>query len=106
MVGGFSVPDADPDGLYHRLGRNGAILAPSNFSPLVGELLEKGRDLLDSQAIHQHYRAVGAEIFEDVPLVHLGYQNLVAAFAKSRVKLKGEMALRMAPLFTELEVLH
>jgi ABC-type transport system substrate-binding protein len=83
-----SVTEVDADGLYHLLGRNGAIYSPMLGRKSVEDSLEKGRKLLDQEAIVEHYKKVSREILEEVPYVHLGYIYRKIAFNPKTVRIK------------------
>ena len=83
-----SVTEVDPDGLYHLLGRNGAIFSPMLERGAVADRLEEGRTLLDQSAIAAHYKGVSREILKEVPYVHLGYLYRKIAYNPARLRLK------------------
>jgi len=83
----FSVANGDPDGIYHALGKNGAIRSPLTYQPLVGELLESGRKLIGQENLDSHYKKVSSAVLSEVPLIHLGFSKAVAIFRKDRIKL-------------------
>jgi ABC-type transport system substrate-binding protein len=85
LIGAFSIANGDPDGIYHRLGKNGAILSPMSFSSSVGDLLEEGRKIIDISKLDSHYKKVSEKILEDVPFVHLGFSKAVAIVRKDKV---------------------
>lgn len=73
---GVSFASADPDGIYHFLGKNGAIWSPMSSRPKVEELIEEGRIITDKKIIDSHYKKVSRTILEEVPVIHLGQRNL------------------------------
>lgn len=83
-----SVTEVDPDGLYHLLGRNGAIFSPMLERRAVADRLEEGRTLLDQSAIAEHYKGVSREILKEVPYVHLGYLYRKISYNPARLRLK------------------
>lgn len=99
LVAGFGVDTGDPDGLYHILGRNGAIRSPYVYSPVVGDMLEEGRKLLSSQELDPFYKTVSRVLLEEVPIVHLGFAKALLAYRSDRLEIdskafeqnKGEM---------------
>jgi ABC-type transport system substrate-binding protein len=89
----FSVSYGDPDGIYHALGKNGAILCPVSYREPVGALLEEGRAIIGQEKLDAHYQNVSRSILQEVPFVHLGFSKLVAITKKDRVEV-GDMTLR------------
>jgi len=69
----LSIFNSDPDGLYHSLGREGAILMPVQSRPYIQDLLEQGRNITDRNSIKNHYERVQEQLLKDVPYVHLGF---------------------------------
>ena len=68
-----SVVDGDPDGIYHALGKNGAIASEMTLRPRVSQLLEEGREIQDITKLDEHYRKVSVAILSEVPWVHFGF---------------------------------
>ena len=93
LTWGFSVVSGDPDGIYHALGKNGAILNPTTYRKPVGDLLEEGRKIIGQEKLDAHYRKVSEAVLREVPFVHLGFGRAVAVFQKDRVVL-GDRSLR------------
>ncbi len=87
LVGGVGVALGDPDGLYHALGKNGAILSPMVYREKVGQLLEEGRAILEHDQLHEHYKKVSQAILDEVPFVHLGFAFGNTAYRKDRLKI-------------------
>jgi len=81
-----SVADGDPDGLYHLLGRNGAIFSPMAERKAVCDGMEHGRQLLDLSQLPAHYEEVSRKILEEVPYIHLGYFSRRIAYNSDRLK--------------------
>lgn len=71
-----SYAGADPDGIYHFLGHNGAIWTPLASRSRVESLIEEGRLLTDWNNIDDHYKKTSVAILEEVPVIHLGSQKL------------------------------
>ena len=94
VVGLLGVGIGDPDGLYHALGENGAILSPMIFRKKVGDLLEEGRAIIKQDLLHNHYKKVSKAILEEVPFVHLGFAYGNIAYRKDRVSIKLKMKNR------------
>jgi ABC-type transport system substrate-binding protein len=83
-----SVENGDPDGIYHFVGKNGAILFPMAYSDRVGELVEKGRSILERAQMNAYYQDVTRAILEEVPFVHLGFNQDILAFRKDRIQVQ------------------
>jgi hypothetical protein len=87
MPMGASVSDGDPDGLYHALGRNGAIFSPMTERKSVCDGMESGRELMDAARIGPHYEVVSRAILSEVPYVHLGYLYRRVAYNAEKLHL-------------------
>lgn len=85
LFGQFSILAADPDELYHVLGKNGAIQNPSSFNKDVGEMLELGRSLFDPKQVNEHYQNVSRKILEEAPYVHLGFSKAVVLYDQTKL---------------------
>jgi ABC-type transport system substrate-binding protein len=83
----LSVISFDPDGIYHALGRHGAILNPYASSETLFNLLEEGRKITDLSKIDEHYRQVSRAFLEEVPFIHLGFSKSVLLYNKNRVSI-------------------
>lgn len=94
LLGSFTVDNGDPDGLYHILGRDGAIHSPMMSRPSLERLMAAGRSILDPQGLDTHYQSVSREILREVPYIHLGYSHETIAFARRRVKVSESFASR------------
>ncbi|HTL13377.1 MAG TPA: ABC transporter substrate-binding protein [Bdellovibrionota bacterium] len=88
VFGSFSIPHADPDGIYHALGKNGAILTRVTYREEVGSLLESGRSLLKFDEMDRHYRKVTEAILTAVPMIHLGFTRSFAVVRSDRVEVR------------------
>jgi ABC-type transport system substrate-binding protein len=84
----ISIADADPDGLYHLLGKNGAIFSPMAERKEVAAMLEKGREIIDTEKLAPHYQCIGREILKEVPYVHLGYWYRSMAYNSKVLRIK------------------
>ena len=82
----FSIVSGDPDGLYHALGANGAISFPMSQNIKITSLLEEGRALIEEKDIIKKYEELNYAIFEEVPIVHLGFQRQVSLYRSDNVK--------------------
>jgi hypothetical protein len=87
MPMGASVGDSDPDGLYHLLGRHGAIFSPILERGTVCDGMESGRQLLDIAQLPAHYEKVSREILKEVPYIHLGYLYTRVAYNTSKLQI-------------------
>lgn len=76
----------DPDGIYHYLGKNGAISSPPIGRPLVWKYLEEGRSIIDNDSLDESYKKVSRAIFEEVPAIHLAFYRSGFLYFKGRVK--------------------
>lgn len=94
VAGGASVSNSDPDGIYHKFGRTGAIKSKMITLPKLEELLEVGRSLIDRDDIDTHYRQVSKLLLEQAPVVHIGVVRSVALYRKDRVKIKSNTLKR------------
>lgn len=90
----FSISNGDPDGIYHRLGKNGAILSPMIYSESVGRLLEDGRKIVDISLLDNYYQKVTRAILEDVPYVHLGFSKAVALYKRDQIQMNKDYLRR------------
>jgi len=94
IMGGFAVVNTDPDGLYHVLGKNGAIFSPMTYRKTIGNLLEEGRAITDITKLHSHYKEVSEAILREVPFVHLGYTYGAFAYREDRVSISDTIRTR------------
>lgn len=91
MTPGFiSVISFDPDGIYHALGAHGAILTPYTSNYKIFEMLEAGRELINRNEIHLHYKKLSKVFLREVPFVHLGYAKNVLYFNKNRIHVSSD----------------
>jgi ABC-type transport system substrate-binding protein len=81
-----SLANGDPDGLYHLLGKEGAISSPMLFRESVSELLDKGRSALAPEKIKEIYKKVSYEVLKEVPFIHIGFMSSLVLYNKKRVK--------------------
>jgi len=82
----ISISDGDPDGLYHILGKNGAVTSPMIQREAVSGGLESGREITDIAKLSPHYQAVARDILKEVPYVHVGYLYNRLAYNKNVLK--------------------
>lgn len=92
--GTFSVVSGDPDGLYHAMGKNGAILFPMAYRTEVANLLEDGRTITDPKQVDESYRNVSRSIYRNVPHVHFGFYKQVSLYDKTWVSVNSGMQER------------
>ncbi len=94
LIRAFSVASGDPDGIYHVLGKNGAIRTPYIYSEAVNDLLEEGRKIVDVTLLDKHYKKVSRTLLTEVPMVHLGFARALTAFRKDRVEIDTKVLRR------------
>ncbi len=82
---GFSVSNGDPDGIYHILGKNGAIFSPMYHRSKISDLLETGRELYDPNVLDSFYQKVTLKALEEIPFIHLGFKTSIAIYKKSKI---------------------
>ena len=86
IPGTYSVYNGDPDGLYHLLGRRGAIFSTMMDRPGVAALMESGRRITDRGRLPAHYEKANRKILKEVPYVHLGYDCRAVAYDSRKLK--------------------
>ncbi len=94
IPGSFGVASGDPDGLYHLLGRNGAITSPMLKNEAVANLLEEGRKIVDQEKIAPFYQKVSLAILDEAPMIHMGFNKAVAIYRNDLVKVSGRILRR------------
>lgn len=94
IPGSFGVASGDPDGIYHKLGKTGAIASPMTNNEAVAKLLEQGREIVAKDKLDPFYKTVSRKILEEAPLVHLGFNKAVALYRNDRIKVEGELLRR------------
>lgn len=82
---GYSIAGADPDSVYHVLGRHGAITSPMIQNEIVATLLEDGRQIVDADDLNDHYQKFSRAFLDEVPLIHLGFSKAITAYNKKHV---------------------
>ncbi len=87
LFGTPSVASGDPDGIYHVLGKEGAISSPMIQRPGVMDLLEEGRKILNLEDLPAHYQKVSRAILTEVPYIHVGFRIAQIAYRSDRVRL-------------------
>jgi len=95
-VGGVSLANGDPDGLYHGLGRMGSHTSPIAVRPGISKLLEEGRSIIDRKAVNEHYKKVSREVLREVPFVHIGFSLGVVAYRADKVSVNAAVKNREA----------
>ena len=78
----------DPDGLYHLLGKYGAITTPAIGRKRVWEILEKGRSVLQPKELNKVYGELSQVILTEVPAIHLASSRPTYFFNSKRVRLE------------------
>lgn len=94
IVSAFGVASGDPDGIYHCLGKSGAIMSPMSYSERVSNLLEEGRKVIKQDQLDPFYQGISRAILEDVPFVHLGYSKAVAIYRSDLVEYDSKLLRR------------
>lgn len=94
IASAFGVASGDPDGIYHCLGKSGAIMSPMSYSERVSDLLEEGRKVVQQDQLDPFYQRVSHAILEDVPFVHLGYSKAVAIYRNDAVDFDSKLLRR------------
>lgn len=94
LIRAFSVASGDPDGIYHALGKNGAIRTPYIYNEQVGDLLEEGRKLIKVSSLDEHYKEVSRALLSEVPTIHLGFARALTAYRKDRVLIDTDVLRR------------
>ena len=105
MTVGTSLRMGDPDGVYHILGKNGAITKPGIYRKLVDDLLEEGRSIIDLTKLDEHYQKVSRAVLTEVPFIHLGFSRSVTLYRKDRVRVDAAAIGRNAGRFDIFEAL-
>lgn len=94
MVAAFGVASGDPDGIYHRLGKAGAIMTPMSYSDKVAAQLEEGRKILKQEELDSFYQEVSRTILKEAPFVHMGYSKAVAIYRNDVVEFDSQLLRR------------
>lgn len=81
----ISVLSYDPDGIYHALGRHGAILNPYIANENIFNLLEEGRAITDREKLDGFYKNVSRAFLREVPFIHLGFSRNVLFYNKQKI---------------------
>ena len=94
LPGSFGVASGDPDGIYHKLGKSGAIASPMTNNVHIAELLEEGRKIIKKEDIDSFYQKVSEKILEEAPFVHLGFNKAVALYRNDKISVDTEILRR------------
>ena len=94
IPGSFGVASGDPDGIYHKLGKSGAIASPMTNNHAVAELLEEGRKLIERNQLDPFYKKVSRKIIEEAPFVHLGFGKAIAIYRNDKIAVDGNVLRR------------
>lgn len=94
IVAAFGVASGDPDGIYHRLGKSGAIMTPMSYCEKVASQLEEGRKILKHDELDSFYQEIGRTILKEVPFVHMGYSKAVAIYRNDIVSFESKLLRR------------
>ena len=103
VLSGFSVYNGDPDGLYHQLGKRGAIYSPMEAREGIAELMEEGRGIMDRSVLPGHYGKVARAILSEVPYVHLGFRCRGVAYNPDKIQVAASFMSRNDHRITLLE---
>jgi ABC-type transport system substrate-binding protein len=103
IYGSFSVNNSDPDGLYHNLGRQGAIYSPMAERASVQDLFEAGRAIMSQELLAPHYEKTARAILAEVPNVHLGFTPCGVAYSPNRVTVSDNFVNRNTNQITIFE---
>jgi ABC-type transport system substrate-binding protein len=104
LLCGASVHLSDPDGMYHLLGKFGAITSPIIHTPKVVDLFEAGRSLVDQDEIPKFYEEVSRAILEESPTVHIGF--IAHGYLYRKDRLKADRALLERHFDQILQIFH
>lgn len=69
----FSIHNTDPDGVYHFMGKWGAVRSEMIDNDQIMTLLEKGRSLHEPSSIGLLYTQVSETFLREAPFIHLGF---------------------------------
>lgn len=94
IPGNFGIASGDPDGIFHKLGRSGAIASPMTNNTAVAELLEEGRRLIHKEELDPFYKKVNRKILEEAPFVHLGFNKAISVYRNDRIKVERNLLRR------------
>ena len=86
IPGSFGVASGDPDGIYHLLGRYGAITSPMVKNDVVADLLEDGRKLIERNEVDPFYQKINLAILDEAPIIHLGFNKAVAIYRNDKIE--------------------
>ncbi len=90
----FGVASGDPDGIYHRLGKSGAITTPMGYSEHVSQLLEEGRSIVKQEDLDPFYQKVSRAILAEVPFVHMGCSKAIAIYRNDIIEFDSKLLRR------------
>ena len=88
IPGSFGVASGDPDGIYHLLGRYGAITSPMVKNEVVANRLEDGRKVTDRNEVDPFYQKINSAILDEVPIIHMGFNKAVAIYRNDKIKVE------------------
>lgn len=94
IPGNFGIASGDPDGIYHKLGRSGAIASPMTNNDAVADLLEEGRRLIAKEELDPFYQKVNRKILEEAPFVHLGFNKAISVYRNDRIRVERNLLRR------------
>ncbi len=82
----MSVSSADPDGLYHALGKNGGITYPISYNQVIGDIVESARKLTKDKELIKAYELLNYALFEEAPIIHLGFLKQISLYRADNIK--------------------
>lgn len=88
LLTGSGTGSNDPDNIYHKLGKNGAITSPAIGRKNVWNYFEEGRTLVSPEDLDLVYRKATEAILVEVPALHIGFLRTAFAFNAQKVRLK------------------
>ena len=90
----ISISDGDPDGLYHILGKHGAVTSPMIQRAGVTAALEEGRQIIDVSKLPGQYQVVSRAVLREVPYIPLGYLYNRIAYNKKKLRINDALIAR------------
>jgi ABC-type transport system substrate-binding protein len=86
IPGSFGVASGDPDGIYHKLGKSGAIASPMTANVEVERVLEVGRSITDKDKLDSFYKSVNETILREAPFIHMGFNKAIAIYRNDKIE--------------------
>jgi hypothetical protein len=101
--GAYSVYSGDPDGMYHILGRNGAIATDNDYVEKLAEFMEKGRSETNKDERKKIYENAHRVFLSEIPHIHLGYQKQLTFYNPTKVSIPNLANTRVTTEFSMFE---